>query len=63
MNDSMAEPRAHFFPLEMPGWKTAVNWIAAALLAIVFLVAGLFKITDSQTAAVLMHQARVPQNL
>ena len=59
----MAEPRAHFFPLEMPGWKTAVNWIAAALLAIVFLVAGLFKITDSQTAAVLMHQARVPQNL
>jgi len=63
MNESMAEPRAQFFPLEMPGWKTAVNWIAAVLLATVFLVAGLFKITDSQTAAVLMHQARVPQNL
>jgi uncharacterized membrane protein YphA (DoxX/SURF4 family) len=63
MNESMAEPRAHFVPLVMPGWKTAVSWIAAVLLAIIFLVAGLFKITDTQTAAVLMHQARVPENL
>ena len=63
MNDSLAEPRAHFAPLVMPGWKTALSWVAAVLLAIIFLGAGLFKITDSQTAAVLMHQARVPQNL
>ncbi len=33
------------------------------VLAIVFLSAGLFKITDTQTAAVLMHQARVPESL
>jgi uncharacterized membrane protein YphA (DoxX/SURF4 family) len=47
----------------MLGWKTSASWIAAVLLAIVFLVAGIFKITDTQTAAVLMHQARVPENL
>lgn len=63
MNNSMAEPRAQFVPLVMPGWKTAVNWISAVVLAIVFLAAGLFKITDTQTAAVLMHQARVPEHL
>jgi uncharacterized membrane protein YphA (DoxX/SURF4 family) len=63
MNESMAEPRAQFVPLAMPGWKTAVSWISAVLLAVVFLAAGLFKITDTQTAAVLMHQARVPENL
>ena len=63
MNESMAQPQPAFIPLEMPGWKTAVSWISAVLLAIVFLVAGLFKITDSQTAAVLMHQAKVPENL
>jgi uncharacterized membrane protein YphA (DoxX/SURF4 family) len=63
MNDSLAEPGAHFIPLAMPGWKTAVSWISAVVLAIVFLAAGLFKITDTQTAAVLMHQAKVPENL
>ncbi len=63
MNESLAEPRAHFVPLVMPGWKTAVSWISAVVLAIVFLSAGLFKITDTQTAAVLMHQARVPESL
>jgi len=63
MNNSMAEPRAQFVPLVMPGWKTAVSWISAVLLAVVFLAAGLFKITDTQTAAVLMHQARVPEHL
>jgi uncharacterized membrane protein YphA (DoxX/SURF4 family) len=59
----MAEPRPQFVPLVMPGWKTAVNWVSAVALSIVFLTAGLFKITDTQTAAVLMHQARVPENL
>jgi len=63
MNESMAQAHPALVRLEMAGWKTAVSWISAVLLAIVFLVAGLFKITDSQTAAVLMHQAKVPENL
>ena len=63
MNDSMAQPHPGFAPLAVPGWKYAVSWVSAVILAIVFLVAGLFKITDSQNAAVLMHQARIPENL
>jgi uncharacterized membrane protein YphA (DoxX/SURF4 family) len=63
MDNSMAQPRAQFAPLVMPGWKTAAGWTSAVVLAIIFLAAGLFKITDTQTAAVLMHQARVPEHL
>lgn len=63
MNDSMAQPHSALASLELPGWKSALSWVSAVLLGLVFLVTGLYKITDSQDAAVLMHQARVPQNL
>jgi uncharacterized membrane protein YphA (DoxX/SURF4 family) len=63
MNDSMAQPRPRLSPLELPGWKTAVSWTAAALVASLFLVSGLWKITDSPGAALRMAQARVPESL
>lgn len=48
---------------ERRGWQSALNWIAAILIAIVFLVAGLWKATDPVGAAVRLAQARVPENL
>ncbi|SRR5579883_231714 len=63
MNDSMAQPRAQLAPLELPGWKTAINWTAAVVLAIVFLVSGLYKITDPQGWAVRLTQLRFPESL
>jgi len=47
----MAQPHQEFGALELPGWKTALSWVAAALLALLFLVSGLWKITDVQGAA------------
>jgi len=63
MNDSMAQRRAGLVPLELPGWKTALNWLSAFLLAVLFLVSGLWKVTDAQGAAVRMAQARIPESL
>jgi uncharacterized membrane protein YphA (DoxX/SURF4 family) len=63
MNDSMAQPREGFGALELPGWKTALSWVAAALIALLFLASGLWKITDVQGAAMRMAQAKVPESL
>jgi uncharacterized membrane protein YphA (DoxX/SURF4 family) len=63
MNDSMAHARAELPSLELPGWKTAVNWSAAIILAIVFLVSGLYKITDPQGWAIRLTQLRFPEAL
>jgi uncharacterized membrane protein YphA (DoxX/SURF4 family) len=50
-------------PLDRPGWKTLLNWIAAFLLAALFLASGIWKITDAQGAALRMSQAKVPESL
>lgn len=52
-------------PAEMarPSWKSAINWTAAILIAVVFLVAGIWKITDPIGAGVRLAQAKVPQGL
>jgi uncharacterized membrane protein YphA (DoxX/SURF4 family) len=63
MNDSMAQPRGGLVPLELPGWKTALSWIAAVLIGLLFLISGIWKITDVQAAAMRMAQARVPESL
>jgi uncharacterized membrane protein YphA (DoxX/SURF4 family) len=63
MTDSMAQPRGGLASLELPGWKTALCRVAAILLALLFLVSGLWKITDPQGAAVRMAQARVPESM
>jgi uncharacterized membrane protein YphA (DoxX/SURF4 family) len=48
---------------ESRGWLTALNWTAAILMTVVFLVAGLWKITDPIGAAARLAQARVPESL
>jgi len=63
MNDSMAQPQRGLVPLELPGWKSALSWVSAILLAILFLGSGLWKVTDAQGAAVRMAQARIPESL
>ena len=44
---------------ESRGWLTALNWTAAILMSVVFLVAGLWKITDPIGAAARLAQAKV----
>jgi uncharacterized membrane protein YphA (DoxX/SURF4 family) len=63
MDHSMAQTRPGLAELELPGWKTTLSWVGAILLALVFLVSGLWKLTDAPGAAVRMAQARVPQSL
>jgi uncharacterized membrane protein YphA (DoxX/SURF4 family) len=59
MEQSVAVP----MEIENASWKSALNWSAAILIAIVFLVAGIWKVTDPIGAGVRLAQAKVPQNL
>ena len=61
MNDSMAQPGHSVVSLELPGWKTALSWAGAIAISLLFLVSGVWKITDAPNAAVRMAQARVPE--
>jgi uncharacterized membrane protein YphA (DoxX/SURF4 family) len=64
MSDGIALPGETFVPLEeQRGWLAGVNWTAAILISAVFLLAGLWKITDPLGAGVRLAQARVPQDL
>jgi len=63
MNDSMAQPDHALAPLELAGWKAALSWIGAILTSLIFLVSGLWKITDAPSAAVRMTQALIPEGL
>lgn len=59
----MAHPQAGLARLDVPSWKSTLSWVCAILIALVFLLSGLWKITDAPGAAVRMAQARVPQSL
>ncbi|MES1257065.1 MAG: DoxX family protein [Acidobacteriota bacterium] len=50
-------------PDEPRGWRAALNWTAAILISLVFLVAGIWKLSDPSGAAVRLAQARVPEAL
>jgi uncharacterized membrane protein YphA (DoxX/SURF4 family) len=63
MNDSMAHPGSLIASPELPGWKVTLSWVAAVLISVLFLVSGLWKITDAPSAAVRMAQAKVPELL
>src|SRR6185295_4140250 len=63
MNDSMAQRDPALMPLELHSWKTAVNWLAAISVSLIFLVAGIWKVTDPTGAAVRLAQAKVPESL
>jgi uncharacterized membrane protein YphA (DoxX/SURF4 family) len=59
----MAQRQNALPPLELSAWKTTLNWIAAILTSLLFLAAGLWKITDPIAAAVRLAQARMPESL
>jgi len=59
----MIHPDAPAVPWTVSGWKPAAATAAALLLAILFVVAGVWKITDPFSAAQRMAQAKVPENL
>ncbi|MBC8164959.1 MAG: DoxX family protein [Bryobacteraceae bacterium] len=63
MANSMAQPRLHSAPLVLPAWKSLLSIACAVLLAVVFLVAGLWKLTEPYEAASRMIQAKVPAQL
>jgi len=63
MHDSMAHPRPGFVPLDVPGWKTAVSWVSALLLAVLFVASGVWKITDAPAWAVRVAEMKVPESI
>src|SRR5579863_5560276 len=64
MSQGMATPGELLLPVEETrGWRTGINWTAAILISAVFLVAGLWKVTDPIGAAVRLAQAKVPESL
>jgi uncharacterized membrane protein YphA (DoxX/SURF4 family) len=48
---------------DRPAWQTAFNWIAAILVALLFLSSGIWKIASMTAWAVRLHQLKVPENL
>jgi uncharacterized membrane protein YphA (DoxX/SURF4 family) len=63
MNDSMAQPQPRLSGLDAPGWKTAMNSVAAVLLALLFLSSGVWKVTDVPAWSARLTQALVPEAL
>jgi uncharacterized membrane protein len=49
--------------LELPSWKTRLSWVAAVLLAVLFLISGIWKILDAQDWAVRIVELKVPASL
>jgi uncharacterized membrane protein YphA (DoxX/SURF4 family) len=63
MDDSIAQAQPHPGALEMPAWKSLVSVVSAVPLAALFLVAGVWKITEPYDAAARMVQAQIPAAL
>src|ERR1700692_3605556 len=63
MDDSMAHSGDMLARFELAGWKSWLSGAAAVLTAVLFLAAGIWKITDAPGAAVRLAQMKVPQNL
>jgi uncharacterized membrane protein YphA (DoxX/SURF4 family) len=63
MEESTAHPNTGFAWMELSRWKTALGWISAILVSFLFLVSGLWKITDVPGWAVRVTQVKIPANL
>ncbi len=59
----MARPRAELASLDLPGWKSAVSWLAAGLLALLFAVSGIWKITYPLDWAARIAELKFPEHL
>jgi uncharacterized membrane protein YphA (DoxX/SURF4 family) len=59
----MAHPPSTTRSLELPAWKNVFGTVCAVLLGLLFIVAGVWKITDPIAASVRMTQALVPHAL
>ncbi|MGE5569558.1 MAG: MauE/DoxX family redox-associated membrane protein [Rhodospirillales bacterium] len=59
----MAHPHGASALWAPAGWKAAVSHIAAFLIALLFIIAGVWKITDPFAAAARLVEARVPASL
>lgn len=60
MSESMAYEAAPSVGIGLPRWKTVAAVIAAALLGLLFIVSGVWKITDPFGAATKMMQMKLP---
>lgn len=63
MDDSMARPLGAAGSLDLPAWKTAAGHLAALATAILFLSAGIWKITDPFKWVIMVEQLKVPYQL
>ena len=63
MEDSIAQAPPHAGALEVPAWKSVASVVAAVVLAALFLIAGVWKITEPFDAASRMVQAKIPADL
>jgi uncharacterized membrane protein YphA (DoxX/SURF4 family) len=59
----MAHPGDRSAPFDLPVWKKALAIASAAVLALIFLVSGVWKITEPLDAAARMTQALIPAAL
>src|SRR5579883_714650 len=60
MSSSITHPPLRAGVFELPAWKSFLCAGCAILLALLFLVSGIWKITDPFGAAVRMNQAKIP---
>src|SRR2546423_15091146 len=63
MEDGIAPPEAMLAGLELSPWKIVLGWLSAAVISLLFLTSGIWKITDVPGWAVRVAQARVPASL
>jgi uncharacterized membrane protein YphA (DoxX/SURF4 family) len=63
MEESMAHSGDTLARFELPGWKSWVGGTAAVLMSALFLVSGVWKITDAPGWATRLTQFKVPENL
>jgi uncharacterized membrane protein YphA (DoxX/SURF4 family) len=63
MEDSMAHGSAVAAPAALDGWKLWVGTLSAVLLALLFVVAGIWKLSDPISTEARMVQALVPPGL
>jgi len=64
MSDASAVSQERFTHLgQHRAWRTALSWTAALPIAAVFLIAGIWKLSDPERVAVMLAQLKVPQGL